>query len=201
MIDRPGLKSVLLIGALALSTVGCGSNSKFVENAHANGDDAGSSTSSNNGTSDTGGPLDAGVADTGVDTATQVPPIGFMTGSWRVGNADDQSLISDFDLNQPVGSTSVTGKYTMGSALGADVEGKSGDIAGGSSFDGTTLTLKWNPTDSSTELYTISAEKQEDGTLSGQVTAAEDPQVSQRVVITRYQHPAGDDPVLADAGM
>lgn len=192
------LKPTIWFVALALAAVSFGCDgSKVVRHGPNSG-------GGNNGTNNGGGQLtEEGTDDAGhgPDEDVQLAEAGFMTGSWRVGDAADNALIANFDLIQEEGKTAVEGYYTMGSALYTRLEGKSGDVGPSSSFDGQTLTLKWNPTDVASEMYTVTAEKQDRDTFTGRISAIDYEELDREVVITRYNVPiesGGDDETAGD---
>jgi hypothetical protein len=166
---------------------------------HSPGDDA--DNNGNDGTSNnSSGPLnERGTDDAGhgPDEDQELIEAGLMTGSWRVANADDNALIANFDLIQEAQNSTVEGTYTMGLGIYDRLEGKSGDISAESSLNAEVLTLKWNPTDVPDEVYTISAQKQDDDLFTGRITAIDYAQLDREVVVTRY-HFGGADPDTSD---
>lgn len=183
--SRCGLLVMLL--ALVLVGWGCDDNSKVI-------------TDSNHktGTPDTGhGHQDD--AGHGPDDDAPVIENGFMTGSWRVGRVEDQSLVVDLDTFQEKGSTEVSGYFTMSMLAGNGADSKSGDLLEGTTFDGETLIVKWNPTDVENELYTIEATRVDENTLTGTVSAAIYADFDAEVRITRYPAPpVGEDEQAGD---
>lgn len=182
----------LLVMLLALILVGwgCDDNSKVITESNTS-DDA-----------DTGhGHLDD--SGHGPDDDTPVIENGFMTGSWRVGRVEDQSLVVDLDTFQEKGSTELSGYFTMSMLAGNGADSKSGDLLEGSTFDGETLIVKWNPTNVENELYTIEATKVDENTLTGTVKAAIFTDFDADIRITRYAAPPvgeDDEPGDIDAG-
>jgi hypothetical protein len=145
-------------------------------------------SSGNNGNNGSGTLTESGTDDAGhgPDEDQELIEAGLMTGSWRVGNASDNALIANFDLIQEADNSAVEGYYTMGLGIYDRLEGKSGELSAESSLNGDTLTLKWNPTDVPNEMYTVSAQKQDDDTFTGRITAIDYAQLDREVVVTRY---------------
>src|SRR5690554_491348 len=183
--SRSGLLVLLL--ALMLVGWGCDDNSKVITESNKS-DDA----DTNHGHTD-----DAGH---GPDEDVQTIENGFMTGSWRVGLVEDQSLVVNLDTFQEKGNPEVSGYFTMGMLAENGADSKSGDIfAETSSFDGETLIVKWNPTDVADEVYTIEAVKEDENTLTGTVSAAIFTDINAEIRITRYAAPpVGEDENAGD---
>jgi hypothetical protein len=206
-----------LLATFALGLPAC-DGSKVVRHGPNNGADGGANNGANNGSNNggnnganngTGQLTESGTDDAGhgPDEDQELIEAGFMTGSWRVGNAEDQALIANFDLIQEAQSASVEGNYTMGNAVYDRLDGVSGEVSAESSFSADTLTLKWNPTDVPNEMYTITAQKVDDDTFTGRLSAIDYVQLDREVRITRYHFggaaPDDDDGTTAgdiDAG-
>ncbi|QDG50222.1 hypothetical protein FIV42_05605 [Persicimonas caeni] len=109
---------------------------------------------------------------------------GFMNGSWRVATTDQDTPAVYFDTFQDKGDTTVTGQYLMALGIYERLDGESGDIQEGS-FDGNTLTLKWNPTNDQEEVLTLQATKTSEDTLEGNVTAKRNVEMDIPVKVTR----------------
>jgi hypothetical protein len=135
----------------------------------------------------------------GPDEDVELIENGLMTGNWRLAVAADQSLISDFTLFQEVDDPRLGGYFDMSVTAENDAAGVGGDIMADSTFDGETLTLKWNPTpDVPDEVYTVVATKQDDDTFTGTLDAAVYTHLSEEIVFTRYPTPPVDE--QSDAG-
>ena len=179
----------LAVLTLSLGALGCDSN-KAQLNGLNNGSDTGGSTSTNNGTgADAGtdvavGPTDPEGHGTAPGEEQHIDP-GFMNGSWRTATTSDDTPVAYFDTFQDKGDPSVTGTFLMGLGVYPRLDGESGDVAQ-SSFDGTTLTLKWNPTNDSEEMFTLQATKSDDNTMSGTITSARNPDLNVSVTLTRH---------------
>ncbi|AWV88886.1 hypothetical protein [Bradymonas sediminis] len=110
---------------------------------------------------------------------------GFMNGSWRVAEPTQDAPVAYFDTFQDEGDSEVTGDFVMGNALyEGGIDGQSGEIAVGS-FDGTTLTLKWNPTTDPDEMFTLVATKTTEDHLQGKITADRNVELDYAVSVTR----------------
>ncbi|TDP62647.1 hypothetical protein [Bradymonas sediminis] len=174
--SKSGISIALL--ALALAGFGC-EDSKVV----------GQTTGKNNGTQtqrDVGGTGEVDDAGHGHDEDVTLIAPGFVNGSWRVGAAEDQSLIVNLDLIQEDGATEVEGYYTMSMLAENGAADKGGDIMSSSTFDGTTLTVQWNPTQNENEIYTIEATKQDENNFTGTLSALVFTDVNQEIRISRY---------------
>lgn len=168
--------------SLLLALSGC-ENSQLVTND--------SNEEANNGTEQ---PIEgADDAGHGPDEDAQVLEAGFMAGSWRIGDAEDDALIADMDLVHIGGESAVEGTFTMGSGLYTRLEDEQGDLLDQSSFDGDTLVLAWNPTDVADEVYTVEAQKVDDDTFTGRLTALDYEQLDREVTVTRYKFDGGDE--------
>lgn len=183
------LRLLVLTAALtlALGAVGCDSKGAQINGLNNSSDDAGSS--SNNG----GGGDDVAVSSTdeeGHGTAPgeeeQIEP-GFMNGSWRVAATEQDTPAVYLDTFQDKGDSEVTGTYLMAIAIYERLDGESGDLAQGS-FDGGTLTVKWNPTTDPEEMFTLQASKVDDNTLEGNITAQRNTELDVPVKLTRRQN-------------
>jgi hypothetical protein len=127
-----------------------------------------------------------GTDDAGIDDGEDVwVAPGFMNGSWRVAKASDDTPVVYFDVLQDEGDPLVEGDYLMGVGLyNGTLDGGYGPVAE-SSFDGTTLTIKWNPTPQDSEMLTLSATKVDENTLTGNITSANNPNLDLAVKVTR----------------
>ncbi|MFP4598879.1 MAG: hypothetical protein ACLFVJ_11540 [Persicimonas sp.] len=124
----------------------------------------------------------------GIDPETEgetIPP-GFMNGSWRAATGDQDTPAVYFDTFQDEGEPEVTGTYLMALGINDRLDGESGDLAE-ASFDGTTLTIEWNPTTDPAEMYTLQADKVDEDTLEGRVTAERNPELDEVVTLTRRE--------------
>lgn len=133
----------------------------------------------------------------GPDKDAETFAIGVMTGSWRVSNDKDDSMIANFDLFQEEQNPALEGYYTMSMIAGNGADSESGDIMDTSTFDGETLTLNWNPTPTADELYTVSATRQDDGTFKGTLSAAIYTELETEVRVTPLTPPPSNG---SDAG-
>lgn len=187
---------LVLCGILAFGLVntGCdGDNSKLVQNNNGdkkadgddnNGDDKnGDDTKSPDPDEDT---KSADPDDVAEETDVQVTP-GFMNGTWRVATVEDDVTVTTLNLTHIEGDPVVQGNSLMGEGL------YDGNLVGGdnqldeSSFDGTTLTIQWNPMAQDTEMMTLSATKVDDNTLDGNITAKLNVELDMAVKITREE--------------
>lgn len=116
---------------------------------------------------------------------------GFMNGAWRVGTQADDATIAHFDLVQTEGNPAITGGFLTGDGLYEGLlEGGVGQLAE-SSYDGTTLTIQWNPTTQDVEMLTLSATKDDDDTFSGNITAVQNVELDMPVKMTREEDAPG----------
>lgn len=117
---------------------------------------------------------------------------GTMAGSWRIENGEDNALIANMDLVHIEGRSEVEGYFTMRSGLTQAVDGAQGDLYDSSNIAGDDLVLEWNPTDVDDEIYTIEAERLDEDTFTGRLTAIDYEELDKDVVIKREGHDQGD---------
>ena len=183
------LRAAIVVIALGLGALACDSNNAQLNGLN-NSSDTGSS--SNHGTSDPDAGSDVAVGPTdqqGHGTAPgeeQHLEPGFMNGSWRTATTSDDTPVAYFDTFQDKGDPSVTGTFLMGLGIYPRLDGESGDIDQ-ASFDGTTLTLTWNPTNDAAEMFTLQATKSDDNTMTGTITSQRNPDLNLQVTLTRRQ--------------
>lgn len=119
------------------------------------------------------------------DTGVAFTP-GFMHGNWKATSTEDGEVVGYFALIQNEGFQDISGTFLAGPALYEGmVDGAPGDVAQGSTFDGTTLTLKWNPTTQATELMTITAQKDGDDKFNGNMVATLNPELNMDLTFQR----------------
>lgn len=109
---------------------------------------------------------------------------GYMNGSWRVATTEQDTPAVYFDTFQDKGDSLVTGQYLMALGIYERLDGESGDIQE-ASFDGDTLTIKWNPTNDQEELFTLQATKASEDSLEGTITANRNVDMNIPVKMTR----------------
>lgn len=177
---------LLVVGAalaLVLGAAACDSdNSKLTSTNNSSSTDSGT----NNGEGE-GDDSYAGDDDHNGQEPWEIEHIepGFMNGSWRAGALDQDKPVAYFDTFQDEGEPETTGTFVMGNAIyDGGVDGESGDIKQGS-FEGDTLTLKWNPTTDPDEMFTLVATRADENTLNGKVTSKRNPELDMSVAITR----------------
>lgn len=119
------------------------------------------------------------------DTGVAFTP-GFMHGNWKVTSNDNGEVVGYFALIQNKDVPAVTGTFLAGPALYEGmVDNATGDVAQSSTFDGTTLSLKWNPTTQAEELMTITAQTDGDDKLNGNMIATLNPELNLDVTFAR----------------
>lgn len=178
--------SVLLcLAALLAWSTGC-EDAKIVDN----GKTANNSPNSNNNAPANLEPDESGH---GPDENTTFIPAGNMEGSWRLEAAEDQSFISNIDINQSGTDSALTGYFKMGSLVGNGADKAGGDLMDGSKIEGDTLVLKWNPTPDPDEVYTLQATRQSADAFQGTLTAKIYEDLDQQVNFTRIPVPPYDD--------
>lgn len=132
------------------------------------------------------GPGEVDEPDVAEEADVQATP-GLMNGAWRVEATEDNALITYFDLTHLEGNPAVQGNFLTGDGLYEGLlDGGDGQLAE-SSFDGTTLTIQWNPTGQDTEMLTLSATKVDDDTFDGEVTAVQNVELELPVKVTREE--------------
>ncbi|MFW5966142.1 MAG: hypothetical protein ACOCV2_01435 [Persicimonas sp.] len=114
----------------------------------------------------------------------EVVEAGFMNGSWRAGTEEQDRPAVYFDTFHDEGDTEVTGTYLMGNGLVEQFDGESGELES-AQFDGERFVVEWNPSADSREMYTLEAERVDEDTLEGRVTAEQNPEIDHSLVLTR----------------
>lgn len=176
---RPHLLRLAMVVLMAAALGGC-DESQITKSGPNNGD--------NNGNNNNNSLTEEGTDEHGhgPDPDAELVEAGFMTGSWRVGNDEDDALIVNVDIIQEEDKPTLEGYYSMGSGIYERLDGKSGEISEESTYDGAKLVLKWNPTDVTSEMYTIEADQLDEDTFEGKLTAIDYEQLDKSVTITRY---------------
>jgi hypothetical protein len=156
---------------------------------------SGPNNADNNGNNNTNNLTEEGTDEHGhgPDPDAELIEAGPMTGSWRVSRDEDDALVTNVDIIQEEGNATLEGYYSMGSGIYDRLDGKSGEISDESTYEGTKLVLKWNPTDVTSEMYTIEADQIDDDTFEGKLTAIDYEQLDKQVTITRYNFEDTDD--------
>lgn len=178
------LRLFVLGGVLALgcASMGCDSDNSKINTDNNNGQQADTGTQHDTADATESTP-DVGQDSTEEKDVQFVP--GVMNGAWKVTTTEDDAVVTYFDIVHNEGQPKVTGGYLTGVGLYEGfLEGGVGELDA-SSFDGTTLTIQWNPTTQDTEMLTLSATKVDDDTLDGRVTAVQNTQLDMAVIMTR----------------
>lgn len=175
-----------LAGMMLLGSVGCEDSKKVVEVANNQPVDQPDTTSNDpdddeiDGIEQPGEDPDLAIS----DDENVVIEAGYMNGSWQVSAGEQDEPAVRFDTFQDEGSPEVTGDYTMGFAIYELLDGETGEIDE-ASFDGTKLTLYWNPTTDRDETLTLEANKVDENTLEGTITAKRNVELNLPVVVKR----------------
>lgn len=120
----------------------------------------------------------------GPDEGSESLAPGFLSGTWRVATAEEDTPIAFFDLVQVEGEDEVSGTYLMGVGFEGLADGNGEIIA--ASFDSGKLELQWNPTQADDEVFTVTdTVKVNDDLFTGVLTIKNDPEALQNVTITR----------------
>lgn len=93
---------------------------------------------------------------------------GAFTGSWRVASADGDTPAVYLDLLHPADEPNLSGDFKMGPAVAERLDGQTGAILGGVTMEGG-LTVRFNPTTDSEEVYTLQATGSDP--MTGTITA------------------------------
>src|SRR5690554_1969126 len=175
-----------LAGMMLLGSVGCDESKTVVEVANNQPVDNPDVTSDdeNKDEADSGELLGEDPNLSITDAENVVVEAGYMNGSWQVSAGEQDEPAVRFDTFQDEGVPEVTGDFTMGFAIYDLLDGESGEIDE-ASFDGTKLTLYWNPTTDRDEMLTLEATKVDENTLEGTITAKRNEDLTLPVVVKR----------------
>lgn len=175
---------------LAAGLFGCDANQQRLAGAANNGEQtAEQPTGDDEGGSDEKtppiGPTDehGHGTDPSVEGDERIAP-GFMNGSWRVATTEQDTPVAYLDTFQDKGEARVDGTYLMAIGIYERLDGETGDLQE-ATLDGDTLTVTWNPTNDQTELFTLQAQKVDENTFEGRITAERNPELDLLVQVTR----------------
>ncbi len=118
------------------------------------------------------------------DNAESLAP-GFMSGTWRVATAEDDSPVAHFDLIHVKGESDISGSFMTGVGIHEDLADETGDVID-VNFGDNKFELVFNPTTDEEEFYTVTTtERIDDDHFKGKLTAARNIEMNIDVTIAR----------------